>query len=123
MAQNDSGFRAFPVGASAITVGTRVSLSSGLAVAAGAPNGTALGVAIGDAPANGIVTVKLNTASGTHEMRAGGVISAGAAVFPAASGKVLATTTSANLAIGIALEAATADGDVIEVELGVNANS
>jgi hypothetical protein len=56
-------------------------------------------------------------------MRAGGVISAGAAVFPAASGKVLATTTSANLAIGIALEAATADGDVIEVALGVNANS
>jgi hypothetical protein len=94
-----------------------------LAVAAGAPNGTALGVAIGDAPANGIVTVKLNTASGTFEMRAGGVISAGAAVFPAASGKVLATTTSANLAIGIALEAATADNDVIEVALGVNANS
>ncbi len=123
MAQNDSGFRAFPVGASAITVGTRVSLSSGLAIAAGAPNGTALGVAIGDAAANGIVTVKLNTAGGTHEMKAGGVISAGAVVYPAASGKVLATTTSANNPIGIALEAATADGDIIEVSLGVNAHS
>ncbi len=123
MAQNDSGFRAFPVGASAITVGTRVSLSSGLAIAAGAPNGTALGVAIGDAAANGIVTVKLNTEGGTHEMKAGGVISAGAVVYPAASGKVLATTTSANNPIGIALEAATADGDIIEVSLGVNAHS
>jgi predicted RecA/RadA family phage recombinase len=123
MAQNDSGFRAFPVGASALTAGTRVSLSSGLAVAAGAPNASALGVAIGDAPANGIVTVKLNTAGGTHEIKAGGVISAGAAVYPAASGKILAAQTSSNNAIGIALEAATADGDVIEVVLGVNAHS
>lgn len=123
MAQNDSGFRAFPVGASAITVGTRVALSSGLAVAAGAPNGTALGVALGDAAANGIVTVKLNTAAGTHEMKAGGAISAGAAVYPAASGKVLASQTSSNNAIGIALEAATADGDIIEVALGVSAHS
>jgi predicted RecA/RadA family phage recombinase len=123
MAQNDSGFRAFPVGASALTAGTRVSLSSGLAVAAGAPNASALGVAIGDAPANGIVTVKLNTAGGTHEMKAGGVISAGAVVYPAASGKILASQTSSNNAIGIALEAATADGDVIEVVLGVNAHS
>jgi predicted RecA/RadA family phage recombinase len=123
MAQNDSGFRAFPVGASALTAGTRVSLSSGLAVAAGAPNASALGVAIGDAPANGIVTVKLNTAGGTHEMKAGGVISAGAVVYPAASGKILAAQTSSNNAIGIALEAATADGDVIEVVLGVNAHS
>lgn len=123
MAQNDSGFRAFPVGASAITVGTRIALSSGLAVAAGAPNGTALGVAIGDAAASGIVTVKLNTAGGTHEMKAGGAITAGAAVYPAASGKVLAAATNNNNAIGIALEAATADGDVIEVALCVNAHS
>jgi predicted RecA/RadA family phage recombinase len=123
MAQNDSGFKAFAVGASALSVGQRVALSSGLAVAAGAPNGTALGVALADAAASGIVTVKLNSASGTFEMKAGGAITAGAAVYPAASGKILATATSSNNPIGIALEAATADGDVIEVALGVNAHS
>lgn len=123
MAQNDSGFKAFAVGAGALSVGQRVALSSGLAVAAGAPNGTALGVALADAAASGIVTVKLNSASGTFEMKAGGAISAGAVVYPAPSGKILATATSANNPIGIALEAATADGDVIEVALGINAHS
>lgn len=120
MAQNDSGFRAFPVGASAITVGTRVALSSGLAVAADATNGSALGVAIGDAAANGIVTVKLNTAGGTHEMRASGAITLGSLVYPNTTGRVSGSTVSSNNAIGRALEAAAADGDIIEVCLGVN---
>ena len=123
MAQNDSGFKAFAVGASALSVGQRVALSSGLAVAADATNGNAIGVAIGDAAASGIVTVKLNTAPGTFEMKAGGAITAGAVVYPAASGKIGSSTVSGNVKIGIALEAATADGDVIEVALGVNAHS
>jgi len=122
MAQNDTGFKAFTVGASALSAGQRVALSSGLAVAAGATNGSSIGVALADAAANGIVTVKLNTASGTFEMRAAGAITSGAAVYPAASGNI-AGTASSNVTIGIALEAATAANDVIEVLLGVNANS
>lgn len=50
---------------------------------------------------------------GTCQMTASGVISAGAAVYPAASGKVTATVQGRQ--IGIALVAAAADGDWIEV--------
>lgn len=120
MAQNDTGFRTFPVGASALTQGQRVALASGLAVAAGNTNASGIGVATSDAAASGLVTVKLNTASGTHEMKAGGTIAAGAAVYPAAAGAV--STTVAGNQIGIALESAVS-GDIFEVLLGVNAHA
>lgn len=51
--------------------------------------------------------------NGTLEMVASGVIAEGADVFPAASGKISAT--AAGNALGKAIEAATADGDIIEV--------
>ena len=51
--------------------------------------------------------------SGTLEMVANGVIAEGADVFPAAAGKCSAT--AAGGALGKAMEAATADGDIIEV--------
>jgi len=51
--------------------------------------------------------------SGTLEMVADGTIAEGADVFPAASGKCSAT--AAGGALGKAMEAATADGDIIEV--------
>jgi hypothetical protein len=51
--------------------------------------------------------------SGTLEFVANGVIAEGAEVFPAASGKITATPNGD--AIGKAFEAATADGDIIEV--------
>jgi predicted RecA/RadA family phage recombinase len=123
MAQNDSGFKAFTVGATAISAGARVQLSSGVLVAAAAPNGSAIGVAIADGPIGGTVTVKLNNASGTHDMLAAGAITAGSPVFPAASGKVAAATTGGNLAIGIALEDSSADGNRIEVALQPQAHS
>jgi hypothetical protein len=51
--------------------------------------------------------------SGTLEMVASGVIAEGADVFPAAAGKVSAV--AAGSALGKAMEASTADGDIIEV--------
>jgi predicted RecA/RadA family phage recombinase len=123
MAQNDSGFKAFTVGATAITAGARVQLSSGVLVAAAAPNGSSIGVAIADGPIGGTVTVKLNNAAGTHDMLAAGAINAGAPVFPAADGKVASATTGGNLAIGIALESTTGDGQRIEVTLQPQAHS
>ena len=51
--------------------------------------------------------------SGTLEMVASGVIAEGADVYPAAGGKISAT--AAGGALGKAIEAATADGDIIEV--------
>ncbi len=51
--------------------------------------------------------------SGTLEMVANGVIAEGADVYPAAAGKISATSAGGKL--GVALEAATADDDIIEV--------
>lgn len=59
--------------------------------------------------------VRLRTACGTIKMVANGAITQGANVFTAASGKISATAGSTSYLIGQALEAAGADGDVIEV--------
>jgi len=70
------------------------------------------------AAANGdYASVKLLSDSGTIEMIAAGVISAGADVYAAAAGKVQAIPTAGGKyrKIGIALEAAGADGDIITV--------
>ncbi|MGB0714263.1 MAG: capsid cement protein [Phycisphaerae bacterium] len=63
--------------------------------------------------ADELVSVRLRNAPGTVKMVASGAITQGAAVFGAAAGKISASTSGA--AIGRALEAASADGDVIEV--------
>ena len=67
--------------------------------------------------ANDVVSVRLRTAYGTQKMVASEAISAGANVYGAAGGKV-SDTANGNF-IGTALDAAGADGDVIEVLRGV----
>jgi hypothetical protein len=57
--------------------------------------------------------VRLRNAPGTAKMTAAGAISAWATVYGAAGGKI--DDTANGNPVGIALEAATADGDVIEV--------
>lgn len=59
------------------------------------------------------VKVKLRAGSGTHILTASGAITRGALVHTDANGKVTATVTA--VLVGQALEAATADGDQIEV--------
>lgn len=107
--------------------GIRVKLSSGVLVAAGAADddvgtmerryeSTGLG-------ASGYASVVLKNASGTHEMVASEAITVGAVVEKAADGKVAVMDTGGSLSatyepvdrIGIALTAASADGDIIEV--------
>ena len=61
--------------------------------------------------------VRLRTANGTAKMVAAGAITAGNPVYAAASGKIDASGT---VFVGTALEAATADDDVIEVLRGPN---
>lgn len=61
------------------------------------------------------VAVRLRNAQGTARFVADGAISSGALVYPGASGKISATQTSTTPAVGTALEAAAADGDIIEV--------
>ena len=65
--------------------------------------------------AAGLTTVRLRSAQGTCKMVASAAISAGAAVYAAAGGKISSTGT---LHIGQALEAASGDGAVIEVLRG-----
>ena len=59
--------------------------------------------------------VKLRTAPGTVQMVASGAISLLGNVYTAANGKVAGTQATGALLLGIALTAATANGDVIEV--------
>ena len=59
------------------------------------------------------VSVKLKSYPGTVEMIAAGAVTVGAAVYGAANGKI-DDAASGNV-LGYALEAATADGDIIEV--------
>jgi len=58
--------------------------------------------------------VRLTSAAGTCKMVANGAISQFAAIYTAAAGKVSATAGATSFLVGQALEAATADGDVIE---------
>lgn len=61
------------------------------------------------------MTVLLLGKGGTKKMVANAAISAGARVFTAAAGKVSPTHGSTLYQVGIALTAAAADGDIIEV--------
>jgi len=59
-----------------------------------------------------LVAVKLRTAPGTQEITAAGAFALGATLYGAANGKV--DDASSGTAIGKALEAAGADGDIVE---------
>lgn len=67
------------------------------------------------------VTVKLLHQGGTFKITAGGAISAGADIYVAATGKATATANAGG-AVAVALEAASADGDVIEAAWKVPQN-
>ena len=67
------------------------------------------------------IRVRCINASSISDVLVGGAISKGARVFTAASGKGSATATSLTT-IGMALDAATADGDIISVAHTVGGN-
>lgn len=110
----NEGIKSF-IAYGAITAHARVKLRSGygdqveLAGAGEAHIGVAE-YAVADAE---YVSVKLKNESGTVEVIAADSFSLGAVLYGAASGKV--SDTSSGSAIGVALEAATADGDIIEM--------
>ena len=105
---NVKGFEA----SAAISVHARVTLSGGKVATAGA---TVRGIGTADTPSfadGNIVAVRLLSAAGTQKMIAAGAITAGANVFAAASGKI---ASSGTVPVGVAMEAASADNDLIEV--------
>ena len=111
--QNDTGVKTFEAGA-AIAIHTRVKIASGVLAAAGIADKD-IGVTAAASFASGDkVPVILRSKQGTHKAIAAAAITAGAEVYTAASGKVSVSASTAYLR-GIALEAAGADGDVIEI--------
>lgn len=56
---------------------------------------------------------------GTSKVVAAGVIAIGAWVTSDANGKAVATTTDGDITVGRALQAAGADGDIIEIQMNV----
>ena len=88
-------------------------LITGAGAYAGADaNSDVVGVTQEPAASGAYVPTRFLTA-GTVKLTASGAITANVNVYKAANGKI--GTTNTNKLIGIALEAATADGDVIEV--------
>jgi len=110
MSQYKEGPCGTDTAAAAIAQFLRVKTTGALAVAGAAD--VELGTMELPALAAGDATVRYRTAAGTVKMVANAAITAGATVYAAAAGKIGA---SGGLAIGTALEAATADNDVIEV--------
>jgi hypothetical protein len=86
-------------------------------VLAAAATDKILGV-LQDAPTSGDYgRVTLLNGQGTTLVTAAAAISLGAFVTSDSAGKAVATTTAGNLVCGVALEAATADGNLIEIML------
>lgn len=57
--------------------------------------------------------------AGTSKVVASAAIAIGAFVTTTSAGKAVTTTTDKDVVIGRALEAAGADGDIIEIQLGI----
>jgi hypothetical protein len=109
---NSKGFLA----SAAITQYARVILDAAGTVSTAGLTGREIGTALNAAFAAGDqVMVKLRTGAGTHKMIAAGAVTNGAFVHGQASGKVDDVATATGYPIGTALEAATANNDIIEV--------
>jgi hypothetical protein len=110
----DGNTKTFTAGA-AIAENLRVYLSSSKLAAAGATQidiGTMTRASLADGD---LIAVRLCNAAGTTKMVAAAAISADAIVYTAAAGKVNDEQATGASRVGIAITAATNDGDVIEV--------
>ena len=112
-----NGKATFTAGA-AIAKGEFVKFSSGKVVKCSAATDIAVGVALDSAAASGdLVPVQLLTSSDTVLVKAGGAVAQGGTL------SCLGTTvaTAGALQYGIALEAATASGQLVEAMVGLPA--
>jgi hypothetical protein len=112
---NANGFKAFTASA-AISQFARVKVASDGTVAAAGLAEKEIGTAQNAAFASGdIVNVKLSSAPGTHKMIAKEAIAIGARLYTEAGGKIQDTAETTSFQVGIALTAAGAENDIIEV--------
>lgn len=111
----DANFKTFTCD-EAIAIHLRVKLDSDGRVTVAGLADKEIGTAMNATFAAGEpVNVKLRSGAGTHKMVAIEALSAGATLYTEANGKVQDTAAATAYQLGTALEAATADGDVIEV--------
>jgi hypothetical protein len=110
----DTNTKAF-VAAGTIKQYARVTLGSGGTITEAGLAVKEIGTATRAAVSGEVVDVKLRTGAGTHKMIAIEALAAGAAVYTETDGKVQDTAQATAFPIGTALEAATADNDIIEV--------
>lgn len=116
MSQYNEGIRTFTANG-ALTKYMRVKVTSASSTtppqveAAGAGE-QHIGYVLKDAATGTPVSIRMRNADGTFQAIAGEVLAVGASLYGAASGMV--ADTSSGSAIGVALEAATASGDIIE---------
>lgn len=111
---NDSGYRNFDT-AEIIPKHRLVKYGSGLTITMADLGEEAIGSSVADAFTSGDnIGVAMITKPGTVVLEAAGAFAAGAVLYGQADGKVDDVATSA-VRIGIALEAAAADGDYAEV--------
>ncbi|MFO1461259.1 MAG: capsid cement protein [Verrucomicrobiota bacterium] len=108
--ENRTGFKSLPA-AVAIAEGQRIKINGSTWDVAAATD-AAVGVATHAAAQGEELTVKLFSSPGTFLFRANAAIAAGAQLFPTATGNVDDAGTTA--IPFVALEAATASGDLIE---------
>ena len=115
--ENKSGIRTFQATAAAIAYGSRVKVDSNGLISVAAASEASIGTVSETVAASSNGSVKLFGSPGTFIMLASGAITRGTQVYPAASGKIASTgTTALNL---VCLEAASADGDLIECAVGM----
>jgi len=91
----------------------RVKFNSSSAVVYADAGEIGIGATLQDVANAAHAAIQLDNAGGTMKVTAAGAIAAGARCFPAADGKVSAVPSGAS--VGIAMEASTADGDIIEM--------
>lgn len=109
--------RTFQIGTGGVSDKRLVKFSSGKAVHnTAAATDDLIGVTDGYGDADDYVTVRLINKTGTVELTAAGAISQGADIYAAADGKVqaLPETAATYRKVGMALEAASGAGSVIE---------
>lgn len=112
---NATGCKAFEADA-AIGQYERVKLDSDGKITQAGLADRCIGVATREAFAAGdVIDVALYSKPGTMKMIAVEALAAGAVVYSEAAGKVQDTAAVTSYPIGVAMEAATADGDIIEV--------
>lgn len=108
----DSGLRSFPCSSFACAPYLRVKFASDVLALASSTEHEVGTMAARTLSGDTSGSVRLRTAPGTCLMVASEAITSGEPVYAAASGKIASTGT---ILIGLAMEAATANGDVIEV--------